>query len=104
MVVEPHAAARMVQDPTTSFARIVAKTTVCSNACKPNLKPPAGMIIASTVATRSVDCGPLSIREGSTGERTVYREAEPSWPCLPDARNGAMDLMIHMIDQFTESP
>ncbi|KAL7964469.1 hypothetical protein HDV63DRAFT_390047 [Trichoderma sp. SZMC 28014] len=74
----------MVQDPTACFACVVAKTTVCSIACKPNLKPPAGMIIASTVAARSVDCGPLSIRKRSTGERAVYREAEPSWPCLPD--------------------
>lgn len=37
---ELNAAEEMIQDPTTYFACIIAKTTVCSNACKLSLKRP----------------------------------------------------------------
>jgi hypothetical protein len=104
MVNELDATTEAIQDPTTCFACIVAKTTVCSIAYNPNLKPPAGMVIASTVAARSVDCGPLSIKEDLQVNCLQRSGALLALSAGRIAINGAMDHQIHMIDQFTESP
>lgn len=64
-------------------------------------RAPAGMFIASTVAVihpaHSVDCGPLSSKK-DLQVKSLPRKRNP---VCRITLNGAMDLMIHMIDQFT---